>query len=262
MREASSRHEDVLSRRKAVDVEVRRLKQQAEDEVRVASVARRLSQEHPQQQPRSVRQQQQQQQRKSLRQHRVEFNSDSDFDWEPGQADDADVVYPWERFDDRGRPLPEQQQQQQPSGSGSSSSNSASSVYPPEPKTPDEASVLLAQFRPVKTTPEDLRRLLEARADPNIVIPTETYGEMSPLEKAFMALDKHVPIFFYNRANLIHRTVKCSSQGVVARISVYSSFIYAYILGRRDARPAAGVRCHEHKKVSTGLDYIQGQNGV
>ena len=122
--------------------------------------------------------------------------------------------------------------------------------------------MLLAQFRPVKTTPEDLRRLLEARADPNIVIPTETYGTRCPLEKAFMALDKHVPIFFYNRANLIHRTVKCSSQGVVARISVYSSFIYAYILGRRDARPAAGVRCHEHKKVSTGLDYIQGQNGV
>ena len=112
-------------------------------------------------------------------------------------------------FDDRGRPLPEQQQQQQQQQqhSGSSSSNSAFVVSPPEPRTPDEASVLLAQFRPVKTTPEDLRRLLEARADPNIVIPTETYGKMSPLEKAFMALDKHVPIFFYNRANLIHRTV-------------------------------------------------------
>ena len=87
MREASSRHDDVLSRRKAVDVEVRRLKQQAEDEVRVASVARRLSQEHPQQQPKSVRQQQQQQQqRRSLKQHLVEYDSDSQSDWEPLQA--------------------------------------------------------------------------------------------------------------------------------------------------------------------------------
>ena len=107
MREASSRHSDVLSRRKAVDVEVRRLKQQAEDEVRVAGVARRLSQEQRQQEQ-AV--EQRQQQPYLQRQHPVEYDSDSQSDWEPGEADDADVVYAWERFDDRGRPLPEQLQ--------------------------------------------------------------------------------------------------------------------------------------------------------
>ena len=100
MREASSRHSDVLSRRKAVDVEVRRLKQQAEDEVRVAGVARRLSQEQRQQEQ-AV--EQRQQQPYLQRQHPVEYDSDSQSDWEPGEADDADVVYAWERFDDRGR---------------------------------------------------------------------------------------------------------------------------------------------------------------
>ena len=50
MREASSRHEDLLARRKAVDVAVRRLQQQAEQEVRVAGLARRLSQEQRKQQ--------------------------------------------------------------------------------------------------------------------------------------------------------------------------------------------------------------------
>ena len=46
----------------------------------------------------------------------------------------------------------------------------------PEPSCADEASLLLAQFRPIRRTPEELKRLLEARADPNIVIPTETWG--------------------------------------------------------------------------------------
>ena len=50
MRDASSRHEDVLASRKAVDAEVRRLQQQAETERRVELFAHRLSQQqaHPQ----------------------------------------------------------------------------------------------------------------------------------------------------------------------------------------------------------------------
>ena len=53
----------------------------------------------------------------------------------------------------------------------------------PEPRSADEATLLLAQFRPIKRTPEELKRLLDGRADPNIVIPTETWGGLCPLEK-------------------------------------------------------------------------------
>ena len=61
MREASSRHEDVLASRKAVEAEVRRLQQQAETEQRVELFAHRLSQQQAHLQP-SVGQQRQQQQ--------------------------------------------------------------------------------------------------------------------------------------------------------------------------------------------------------
>ena len=71
----------------------------------------------------------------------------------------------------------------------------------PEPSCADEASLLLAQFRPFKRTPEELKRLLEARADPNIVIPTEAFGVICPLKKITMAREEHVPILFYARAS-------------------------------------------------------------
>ena len=132
MREAWPRHDSVLARRKAVTAEARRLRQQVEHEVRVSVVARRLSQEQPQQQP-SVGQQLQQM---SVEQHPVEDDSDdSQSEWEPGEADDADVVYQWERFDDRGRPLELAASQQQ----------NVDALPPiPEPRSPDEASLLLA----------------------------------------------------------------------------------------------------------------------
>ena len=196
MREASSRHEDVLASRKAVDAEVRRLQQLADTERRVEILGDRLAREQAQQQRPSLgqrqRQPQQQPQRMSAaQQHPIEDDSDSQSDgWEPGEADDADTVYPWERFDDRGRPLPEPQQQ------------ADASLPPiPEPRSADEASLLLAQFRPFKRTPEELKRLLEARADPNIVIPTEAFGGICPLKKIPMARNEHVPIFFYARAS-------------------------------------------------------------
>ena len=66
----------------------------------------------------------------------------------------------------------------------------------PEPRSADEASLRLAQFNPFKRTPEGLKSLLEARASPDIVIPTETRGFLCPLEKVLMARDAHVPIFF------------------------------------------------------------------
>ena len=206
MREASSKHEDVLASRKAVDVEVRRLQQQAETERRVEIFGYRLSREQAQQQQNfgqrqqqqpsvGQRQRQQQLQQMSAYRHQVEEDSESQSDWEPGEADDADVVYSWERFDDRGRSLAQQQENEGP-------------LLPiPEPRSADEASLRLAQFRPFKRTPEELKRLLEARANPDIVIPTETWG-MRPLEKVLMAKGEHVPIFSYTHLGLIPHTDK------------------------------------------------------
>ena len=112
-------------------------------------------------------------------QHPVEDDSDdSQSDWEIGEPDDADVVYAWEKFDDRGRPLLEQQPV-------------APSVPQPEPKTPDEATAMLAKFRPIRSTPEDLQRLLEARADPNMTVGE---GSISPMENIMtFAREIHVP---------------------------------------------------------------------
>ena len=132
-------------------------------------------------------QQQQRQQRSFYRHPTIEEDSESQSEWEPGEADDADVVYQWERFDYRGRPLELPASQQQ----------NVDALPPiPEPRSPDEASLLLAQFRPIKRTPEELKRLLDGRADPNIVIPTETWGSLCPLEKILDARHAHVPIFF------------------------------------------------------------------
>ena len=209
MREAASRHEDVLASRKAVHAEVLRLQQQAETERRVELLAYRsqqrpssqqqpqpiVGQQRQQQQP-SVGQRQQQLQQMSAYRHQVEEDSESQSDWEPGEADDADVVYSWERFDDRGRSLAQQQENEGP-------------LLPiPEPRSADEASLRLAQFRPFKRTPEELKRLLEARANPDIVIPTETWGCICPLEKVLMAKDEHVPIFSYTHLGLIPHTDK------------------------------------------------------
>ena len=205
MREASSKHDTVLARRIAVTAEVRRLQQQAEDEVRVSVLARRLSQEQHQQQtssgqyqryqqqPRVGLQQQLLQQMSAYRHPTIEEDSESQSEWEPGEADDADVVYQWERFDERGRPLQEPASQQQ--------QREAPLPPIPEPRSADEASLFLAQFRPIKRTPEELKRLLEAQADPNIVIRTETYGRICPLEKILLARDAHVPKFLYAGAS-------------------------------------------------------------
>ena len=83
-------------------------------------------------------------------QHPVEDDSDdSQSDWDVGDADDADIAYAWEKFDDRDQPLPEQ-------------TPFAPSVPLPAPKTPDEATAMLAKFRPIRSAPEDLQRLLQA----------------------------------------------------------------------------------------------------
>ena len=49
----------------------------------------------------------------------------------------------------------------------------------PEPKDADEATALLARFRPTRNCPTTLRRLLECRANPDIITPQRQY---CPLE--------------------------------------------------------------------------------
>ena len=64
----------------------------------------------------------------------------------------------------------------------------------PEPSCADEASLLLAQFRPSRRTPQELKRLLEARANPDIVVTTEIWGGVCPLAKVIsFAKAAHVP---------------------------------------------------------------------
>lgn len=155
--------------------EAHRLQQLSEREVHVSIAARGLSQ---QQQPVSTAPKPQQ--LSSVLQHPIEDdNDDSQSDWEIGEPDDADVVYAWENFDYRGRPLPEQLQPVAPS------------APQPVPKNPDEATAMLAKFRPIRSTPEDLQRLLEARADPNMTVGE---GNISPMENTMtFAREIHVP---------------------------------------------------------------------
>ena len=64
----------------------------------------------------------------------------------------------------------------------------------PEPSCAYEASLLLAQFRPNRRTPTELKRLLEARANPDIVVTTEIWGGICPLSKVIgFAKAAHVP---------------------------------------------------------------------
>ena len=61
-------------------------------------------------------------------------------------------------------------------------------------------SLWLAQFRPIKRTPEELKRLLEARADPDIVRATDIWGTVCPLGKIFIVRHEHLPIQYYTKA--------------------------------------------------------------
>ena len=50
---------------------------------------------------------------------------------------------------------------------------------------------MLAKFRPIRSTPEALQRLLEARADPNMTVGE---GSISPMENIMtFAREIHVP---------------------------------------------------------------------
>ena len=53
---------------------------------------------------------------------------------------------------------------------------------------------MLAKFRPIRSTPEDLQRLLEAKADPNMTVGE---GSICPMENIMtFAREVHVPMIF------------------------------------------------------------------
>jgi len=62
----------------------------------------------------------------------------------------------------------------------------------PDPKDTIEATVLLSKFRPTRMSTEDLKKLLDARADPNITLP----GSIHPLFKVmtFASADQVGPM--------------------------------------------------------------------
>ena len=174
----------MLARRKAVTAEVRRLQQQAQTEQRVELFAHRLSQQQAHLQP-SVGQQRQQQQpsaRHAQSHQASEDLSGSEDDWEVEEVDDGMVAYAWKSKDELLQQWDEQQQKELP-------------LPPiPEPSCADEASLLLAQFRPSRRTPQELKRLLEARANPDIVVTTEIWGGICPLAKVIaFAKAAHAP---------------------------------------------------------------------
>ena len=103
------------------------------------------------------------------------------------------------------------------------------SVPLPEPKNPDEATAMLAKFRPIRSTPEDLQRLLEAKADPNMTVGE---GSISPMENIMtFAREIHVPIRFHE-----------GSMVPIRFLAVPTVPIHLCILGRADARPPPCLR--------------------
>ena len=216
MRDASSRHEDVLARRKAVDAEVRRLQQQAETEQRVELFAHRLSQQQAHLQL-SVGQQRQQQpipeqQARHAQSHQAsEELRGSEDDWEVEEADDGMVAYAWKSKDELLQQWDEQQSKELP----------LPSIL--EPSCADEASLLLAQFRPSRRTPQELKRLLEARANPDIVVTTEIWGGICPLAKVIaFAKAAHVP-------RTLQQDYPWISQGSSCTPILYLGRLYAYV---------------------------------
>lgn len=57
----------------------------------------------------------------------------------------------------------------------------------PDPKDEVEATALLSKFRPVRNTVEDLKKLLDARADPDIIVYD---GDICPLMKVMAFANK------------------------------------------------------------------------
>ena len=147
--------------------EAHRLQQQAETEQRVELFAHRLSRQQAHLQP-SVGQQRQQQPVPEQQARRAELHqaseelSGSEDEWEVEEVDDGMVAYVWKSKDELLQQWDEQQSKELP-------------LPPiPEPACADEASLRLAQFRPNRRTPQELKRLLEAPVSyTHLTLPTK-----------------------------------------------------------------------------------------
>ena len=207
---------------------MRRLQQQAETEQRVELFAHRLSQQQAHLQP-SVGQQRQQQQpsvrvrqqqpvpeqqaRRAQSHQASEELSGSEDDWEVEEVDDGMVAYAWKSKDELLQQWDKQQSKELPR------------PPIPEPSCADEASLLLAQFRPSRRTPLELKRLLEARANPDIVVTTEIWGGICPLAKVIgFAKAAHVPRNLQSGLSMESPAAPCAPP-----YFFYPGRLYAYV---------------------------------
>ena len=139
----------------AILEEAARLQRRAEYETRIRITSQQLAASQAQQSP-------------PLPPQPAEHDaSDDSSDWYEGDPYAGDDTPPWEKIEkamERGEEI----HTAPPQFSGL-----------PDPKTADEATAMLANFRAPRNTPESLERLLERRADPNIHL---GIGHISPLE--------------------------------------------------------------------------------
>ena len=93
--------------------------------------------------------------------------------------------------------------------------------------------MLLAQCSPDRT-PQEVKRLLDARANPDIVVATETWGTTPPLSK-FINLGKpgYVPAILYSRALSpyckLYQIFPWRARFLMFRLRVYM-FLYLYLV--------------------------------
>ena len=122
---------------------------------------------------------------------------DSQSDWE---VDDEIVDYAWKSRDELLQQVPE-----------------PTPLSTPKPTSPDEASTLLARFRPIRSTPQDLKRLLDAHANPDINVGE---GNICPLDKVMtFARTVHVPPMLH----MLKTIVRKSQFQVIRSTFVFSS---------------------------------------
>ncbi|MEC7493217.1 MAG: hypothetical protein VYB01_10050, partial [Pseudomonadota bacterium] len=229
LREASVGLADPEARRAALAAEAHRLQQQAETEQRVELFAHRLSQQRAHLQP-SVGQQRQRQQpsvlvrqqepvpeqqaRRAQSHQASEELSGSEDEWEVEEVDDGMVAYAWKSKDELLQQWDEQQHKELP-------------LPPvPEPSCADEASLLLAQLRPSRRTPQELKSFLKARANPDIVVTTEISRGICPLSKVIgFAKATHVP-------RTLQSTLSMDLRGSLCTPLWFSQGAYTHMFGR------------------------------
>ena len=108
--------------------------------------------------------------------------------WEVGDADDDDVEYVWDQREAYRRQMQLEAMLPVPAL--------------PEPTSADQATAMLARVMFSRITPEGLKRLLDARADPNTMV---GIANSCPLDKVLnFAREAHVPAILRQGPMLSH----------------------------------------------------------